>query len=361
METLRKHPTLPRFVLVLFLVLTAVAVFARRGGHPQAGRLDEQTVTATYSKGTLSLVVPYHAPRAGRGRLLVEVLDPEDRVLASSSQDAKVAGGNGALQQEVRPDRLLAFEDLVWERLRYRFYYSGESGAAFEGIRAISEVLRRPVVRVLGQRSYLAGAQAAIRVIVLDSQGRNEPGRAAEDLVVAEGGAVRIELLVPNAAARTLYSGRLNRRGTTEAQFRFPAGMAGEYQLHYIAETPIGSAEFTQAVQLEDTASILLTTEKPIYQPGQTIHARALALDRGSHQAAADRRLTFEVEDSRGNKVFKKVTQTDRFGIASAEFSLADEVNLGTYHLRALMGTAESPSNTAEVALNVERYVLPKK
>ncbi|HET8826724.1 MAG TPA: MG2 domain-containing protein, partial [Terriglobales bacterium] len=115
-----------------------------------------------------------------------------------------------------------------------------------------------------------------------------------------------------------------------------------------------------QSVRLEDKASILLTTEKPIYQPGQTIHVRALALDRANHQAVADKRLVFEVEDSRGNKVFKKITRTDKFGIASAEFGLADEVNLGTYHLRALMGDGESPTNTAELALNVQKYVLPK-
>jgi uncharacterized protein YfaS (alpha-2-macroglobulin family) len=118
--------------------------------------------------------------------------------------------------------------------------------------------------------------------------------------------------------------------------------------------------DVTQPVQIEDKASILLTTEKPIYQPSQTIHVRALALDRAHHDAAANRPLTLEVEDPRGNKVFKKITRTDKFGIASAEFSLADEVNLGAYHLRALMGDAANPRNTAELAFNVERYVLPK-
>ena len=113
-------------------------------------------------------------------------------------------------------------------------------------------------------------------------------------------------------------------------------------------------------MRLEDKVSILLTTEKPIYQPGQTIHVCALALDRSDHEVAASRTLTFEVEDSRGNKVFKKATETDRFGVASAEFGLADEVNLGTYHLRALMGDAEAPANSAEIAIHVERYVLPK-
>ena len=35
-------------------------------------------------------------------------------------------------------------------------------------------------------------------------------------------------------------------------------------------------------------------------------------------------------------------------------------MNLGAYHLRALMGDNSAPSDTAELTLNVERYVLPK-
>ncbi len=189
--------------------------------------------------------------------------------------------------------------------------------------------------------------------------------RDTKDEAISGRGSVEIELLggddkPADGKPRVLFSGRLNRRGTTEAQFRFPAGVIGSYRLRYVADTPIGSTEFTQDVRLEDKVSILLTSEKPLYQPGQTIHVRALALDRSDHQAAAKRALTFEVEDSRGNKVFKKATATDQFGVASAEFGLADEVNLGTYHLRALMGDADAPTNTAEIALNVERYVLPK-
>src|SRR5260370_27901974 len=132
--------------------------------------------------------------------------------------------------------------------------------------------------------------------------------------------------------------------------------MVGSYSMRSVVDTPIGSTEFTQQVRLEDKVSILLTTEKPLYQPGQTIHVRALALDRSNHEASANHKLTFEVEDSRGNKVFKKLTQTDKFGIASAEFGLADEVNLGTYHLRALMGEADSaPTNPAEITMNQEK------
>jgi uncharacterized protein YfaS (alpha-2-macroglobulin family) len=281
---------------------------------------------------------------------VVEIVDPEDHVLGRVDRVVDVVKGHGTWQQEVRPDKAVLLDEMVWERVRFSFAYDGEQAPAFEETRSVSEVLRRPVVHILGQKSYLTGGDAAIRVIVTDRNGNP----------VASRGTVRVELLQTGKAVHPLFTGRLNQRGTVQAQFRFPAGLTGACQLHFVAETGIGSAEYTEAVQLEDKASILLTTEKPIYQPGQTIHARALALNRADHVAVGSRKLTFELEDSRGNKVFKRATETDKFGIASAEFGLADEVNLGTYHLRALMGDAEAHTNTAEVALNVERYVLPK-
>jgi hypothetical protein len=310
----------------------------------------EHSLSATYSHGLLHVSIPYRVTQAGAGKLTVEVLDPEDHTLGRAEQYVNLASGAGEWKSEVKLVKPLPLDDMVWERVRYKFDYEDRAKAAIEGTESISSILRMPVVHILGQQSYLSGGQAAVRVIVSDS--RNE--------TIQGSGAVRVDLIEHEGRPRTLFAGHLDGRGTTEAQFRFPAGVVGDYQLRYAVDTPIGSTEFTQPVRLEDKASILLTTEKPIYQPGQTIHVRALALDRANHQAVSGRRLVFEVEDSRGNKVFKKVTQTDRFGVASAEFGLADEVNLGTYHLRALMGEGDAPSSTAELALNVEKYVLPK-
>ena len=309
------------------------------------------SVVAIYSRGTLRTTIPYVAPHSGAGQLTVEVLDPEDRTLGRVERRVEIETGRGAWQENLPLQKALATDDLVWHRLRYQFVYDGEKEPDIKGTDSISQILRMPVMHILGQQSYLTGGAAAVRVIVTDS--KNE--------VIAGASTLRIELSPPGQKARVLFAGPLNHRGTTEAQFHFPAGLAGAYPLHYVADTPIGSAETTQQVRLDDQASILLTTEKPIYQPGQTIHARALALDRANHEATAGRKIAFEVEDSRGNKVFKQATQTSKFGIASAEFSLADEVNLGTYHLRAIMEAAGgSKASTSELALNVEKYVLPK-
>jgi uncharacterized protein YfaS (alpha-2-macroglobulin family) len=335
--------------LFLLAVLSAAVACVVLLGPPQVA--SSETPVVTYSRGILHAAIPYRALHSGNGKLRMEVLDPEDKVLGRAETQVAISKGRGRWQEEIKLDKPLSTDDLVWHRVRYRFEYDDRKLATLQGTESISQILRTPVVHILGQQSYLAGGAAAVRVIVTDS--KNE--------TIAGPGTVRIELSVSNEKPRVLFTGRLNHRGTTEAQFRFPAGLAGSYQLRYAVDTPIGATEFTQAVRLEDKVSILLTTEKPIYQPGQTVHVRALALDRANHEAAANRKLTFEVEDSRGNKVFKKSTQTDKFGIASAEFVLADEVNLGTYHFRALMGESDAaPANNAEIALNVERYVLPK-
>jgi uncharacterized protein YfaS (alpha-2-macroglobulin family) len=318
--------------------------------HAPLGRA--QSLSATWARGTLALTIPCHASHAGAGRLVVELLDPANKVLAEAERRADVTAGDLAWTQDLTVPSSLPFDDLVWERVRWRFIYDGDTAPAFEQVRSISTILHRAVLHILGQDAYLAGTQAAVRLVVSDaSDGASR---------VIDSGAVRVELLVPKATPRILYAGRLDRRGTAEADFRFPAGLTGSYDLRFTAQTPVGSAEATQTVHLDDKVSVLLTTEKPIYQPSQTIHVRALALDRASGHAAAGRKLTFEMEDARDNKVFRKAATTDAFGIASAEFTLADEVNLGAWHLRALMGDNESPVTAAELTLTVEHYVLPK-
>jgi hypothetical protein len=337
------------------LILSVALLFAPllAGLRAQSAQTAQSTV-ATWTHNRLALEIPHDSMHAGSGTLTAELLDPEDKVLARDEQDNAAAnnegaGSTGAWRLDLAPAAPLAFDDLVWERLRVRFVYSGETAPAFDQTRSVSEVLRRPVVHILGQSSYLAGSQAAIRVLVADTNNRPIAGQSS----------LRIELLASNQPTQTLFAGRINRRGAVDAQFHFPAALTGDAQLHFIAETSIGSAEFTQPIRLEDKISILLTTEKPLYQPGQTIHIRALALNRADRHASAGP-LTFEIEDSRGNKVFRKNTATDAFGIASAEFTLADEVNLGAYHLHALIGDPQAPSNSAEIAFNVDRYVLPK-
>ena len=100
---------------------------------------------------------------------------------------------------------------------------------------------------------------------------------------------------------------------------------------------------------------ILLTTDKPIYQPGQVVHLRALALQKPALAPVAGEAVVFEVEDGKGNKVLKKEVTADGWGIAATTFQIGHIVNQGTYTLRALLGDLK-----AEKTVQVGSYALPK-
>ncbi|MCW3095536.1 MAG: Large extracellular alpha-helical protein [Chthonomonadaceae bacterium] len=202
--------------------------------------------------------------------------------------------------------------------------------------------------RVLGQRNWLRGGPAGLRVIVLDHQ----TGKPVRAQVIAN--LERMENGKP-VPVQTLYTGTTNGLGTLDASFNAPAMEPGAYQLHIDVKSALGNDTVQQLIQLTESVQVLLTSDKPLYQPGQTIHIRSLALDMATRKALGDQPVTFEVEDARGNKVFKKRDKLTAFGLASADFVLADEVNMGTFTLRAIL-----PQGQTEKKITVQRYVLPK-
>ena len=334
---------MPRpFLALALLALLFAATF---------GNAESTTISAVYFHNTLSLSVPYQAAHSGEAELTLELLDPEDRALDQVKHRTRVTEGNAVWNARMALREPMTLDELVWQRLRYTLRYTNQSAPDLEEIHSLSEILERPLLRVLGQRSYTAGAPAAMRIIVSSSS-------TQQTTAIVRRGTVKIELLDPSHGPKLLFTGVLDRRGSSEADFHFPEGLTGSFPVRFSADTPLGCVEITETVELEDGVSVLLTSEKPIYQPSQTIHLRALALNRVDRHATGGRALTFEVEDPRGNKVFRKETATDNFGVASAEFTLADEVNFGAYHVRARTG--EASTSAAELTVNVERYVLPR-
>ena len=111
----------------------------------------------------------------------------------------------------------------------------------------------------------------------------------------------------------------------------------------------------TRTVNVERSYRVLVTTDKPLYQPGQTIHIRCLALGIDRLRPASGQKVVLEVQDAKGNKVFKQHGTTSAFGIFAADFVLADQVNMGDYTVSATVA-----DTTSERGVTVKRYVLPK-
>jgi uncharacterized protein YfaS (alpha-2-macroglobulin family) len=116
------------------------------------------------------------------------------------------------------------------------------------------------------------------------------------------------------------------------------------------------------SVNVSDSATVkapgnrvLLTTDKPIYQPGQTIHLRALALENLSKKPLSGQAVVFEIEDGKANKILKRSLTSDSYGLAATQFTLGQVLNLGTFKVRVTVGADKS-----EKTVEVTRYALPK-
>ena len=196
------------------------------------------------------------------------------------------------------------------------------------------------------------------------TQPRITPGQIAAVRVMVRD--ARNHIPVPNARVHVMMAGaNVNKRlGTVQTDEEGIADVTaevsdtlkeGDYTISVEVSGKSGHAHAEQTVTFERTYRTMLSTDKPLYQPGQIIHMRALSLETDSMSPAADREVVFEVRDAKGNKVFAKKTETSAFGIASADFQLANQVNTGEYSLAVTVG-----DTTSERAVTVDRYTLPK-
>jgi type II secretory pathway pseudopilin PulG len=201
-------------------------------------------------------------------------------------------------------------------------------------------------VKVLGQTALLAGSNASLRIQVLD-----HPRAAA-----LEGIPVDIELRDPaSSGVITLAHFTTDADGTGKPSFRLPDWPAGRYELRVVAYPAGGPESLAHTVQLRRSFKLMLSTDKPVYQPGQTILVRSLALRRPDLRPAAGRTAVFSVTDPKGNVILKRTTRTSDFGITAIDCPLAAEILEGTYAIACKIEDTESKTTVA-----VKKYVLPK-
>ena len=223
--------------------------------------------------------------------------------------------------------------------VRYRF--NAAEGFRQRSLHFLSELLE---TRVLGQREFLAGTSPVVRIMVRDRAAGVPVAGAKVRVVLAQGGKE-----ICSTETKT------DARGEVAAQLQLPAGELTSARLKVTVQSRTARDSVEETVSVKSAVRTLLTTDKPLYQPGQTIHLRALALQRPGMKPLAGAGVLFEVEDAKGNKVFKQPVQADDFGVSHADFVLADELNMGSYRVRAIVAGAKE-----EKTVTVDRYVLPK-
>ncbi|MBS1150942.1 MAG: putative rane protein, partial [Myxococcaceae bacterium] len=213
------------------------------------------------------------------------------------------------------------------------------SGEVFVGLREV-----RTNTRVSGEQRLLAGGRSFAKIQVT----RPNTG---EGLAGAE---VRASL-VAGSKRFPMFEGKTDALGVVQAPLDLPDEELGAAQLEVTTSARGEEDVVRMPVTVGRDFKVHLSTDKPLYQPGQAIHVRALALESRALTPAKDRELVFEVFDPKNNRLAGKTIKASRFGIAAWDVELSSELALGDYRVSVQLGSAR-----AEVPVKVARYTLPK-
>ena len=166
---------------------------------------------------------------------------------------------------------------------------------------------------ILGQNEMVPGSKAALRIIVRDGRDGAPLENAQVTLVLKD---------TQTGAQTAAFQGQTDVMGTVNASFSIPEEAQLEQTLVVQTISSLGEDTIERPVTVQRDYRILLTTDKPIYQPGQIIHLRALALGNFDLKPAAGDEIEFVIADGKGNKVFRQTVESSDFGVASLDFSL---------------------------------------
>jgi uncharacterized protein YfaS (alpha-2-macroglobulin family) len=314
--------------------------------------LKESAIEAAFEGGTLRVALPL---RTGgdvdvAGRVQVDLVDlaASDSAppLASQSQEFE---GRGEIPVAVSLPLTPSGDDAA-ALAGYSLYWRVESRAGtLHGRRSLfSAWSQKTEVLVLGPDTFEVDRESTVRVVARDPASGVPRGNVPVTLTLVREG---VEPRVLAEGMTDGYGVMLARIIADEAELG-----AGELRVEVDeAAMPVYAASVAGDVDVERTFRVLLTTDKPLYQPGQVIHLRALALRKPALTPEADRPLTFDIYDAKDNKIEHLPLTTDAYGVAHTKLRLAREVNLGTWRIAATLDDV-----TTEKTVTVDRYSLPK-
>ncbi|HWG45840.1 MAG TPA: MG2 domain-containing protein [Gemmataceae bacterium] len=197
---------------------------------------------------------------------------------------------------------------------------------------------------VLGQRNLLAATNSSLRIRLMD-RARNTTLAGVPVVVELRG----------NGRSAELARFDTDAQGVGQPRFRLPDWPDGEYGLVVTAQTPGNAEILARSIRLTRSWKLMLTSDKPVYQPGQTIRIRTLALRQPDLRPVAEQKAVFTLTDPKGNILFKHAGPTSAYGIVSTDCPLAKEIAEGAYTLACKIGDTES-----RLRVEVQKYVLPK-
>jgi CD109 antigen len=202
-------------------------------------------------------------------------------------------------------------------------------------------VLGEDAAILIAPERFHAGGNASFTLTTIDSATLLPISRPATVRLIPSG----------NGEVTTLFSGQTGEQGRVHREFQVPSASPDTFYLQADVTGVNEVLELSMAV--DRTPAILIETDKPIYKPGQTVRGRILLLN--SSLKPISEQVEVTIHDAKGLRIARFELQTDEFGAVPFDLDLAQELNLGTWKVRAGSGSGESVRD-----IRVETYALPR-
>jgi hypothetical protein len=292
-------------------------------------------------------------------RISLELLDTQDAVLAREEKSVSLLPGvqriGFTLLHGAVTDGTDSSRSIYWHRLRYRLIpqdVSGDEISAEQGVLS-SAALVKDLFELSLYEPEIARGGAPFRARV----------RATHPVTHRPVSGVRLkaELDVEDAAPKKLVvSGVTDSRGIASLVFPLPAGLeTGDYDLEVTGTLGTRKESLDAEIRVGSPAMLLINTDKPLYQPGQILHIRLLAVEQGQ-RTLPDLPISLRIEDPEHTTVFRAKLTSSKFGVASVDWPIPENLRLGDYSIHAEIEEGPHDDTEGYASVKISRYELPQ-
>lgn len=303
----------------------------------QAVLRDASTVVSMDLRNSLG-----HAVDAG---LTLSWLDQDDNKLVTVDRPVALQPGESRIDVPLK----LPSKASVWLRLSYSLKPShGAEFPAQQGVVGVSQIAAHVFEIETTTAGYIRGGRP------FTIHARAEHPRTHRQVAGVQWSA-RLE-----SKEGQLQPTRVVDRGGGFVDFVFeeptgtdPGSFSGDVEI----SAALGDFRRTETTHVFDAnfASAQIQTDKPIYQPGQTMHMRALVLSaEGKPDDGA--RVTLTLQSEEYDEVHSVDLTASRFGIVSNDWTLPDSAEPGDYTIDV---SSQNGSRIGSRRVRVSRYELP--
>jgi uncharacterized protein YfaS (alpha-2-macroglobulin family) len=334
-----------KYRYVLALSCSIALLFGLQFSSASSALQVNETTTKVLIKGerlVVALAVNNLSDKAVAAHVKLEIIDPQNQVRALVERDVTIKQGPSTLDIPL-PVSISNKElpDLLWHRLRYRI-----NPGPVEGLVSLSEIT--PDIFQLGiikPMATLAGTRYSVKV------------RAAHPVSSHPMSGVNVEATIKFDEQKQ-SSAVTDSEGYATFDFDLPRDIkTNEGNVKVTGQRNGLRAEVESGIRVDRAPRITISSDKALYQPGQTLHIRALALS-PLRRAIAGAEFKLKIIDSEDAIVYRATIKSSRFGVMKADWVIPENMRLGDYTIQ-IDSDEDDYAYTNPQKVRISRYELP--